>query len=46
MGLARATLSEGLPLAIAQTDAPLDVMAQAAILCHEGLVAPQEFLVH
>ena len=46
MGLARVTLSEGLPLAIAQADAPFDVMARAAILCHEGLVAPQELLVH
>jgi hypothetical protein len=46
MGLARATLNEGLPLAIAQADTLFDVMAQAAILCHEGLEAPQECLVH
>ena len=46
MGLTRVTLSEGLPLVIAQAAALFDVMAQAAILCHEGLVAPQKFLVH
>ena len=46
MGLARATLNEGLPLAIAQAAALFDVMAQAAILCHEGPEAPQELLVH
>ena len=46
MGPARATLSQGLRLVIAQADALFDVMAQAAILCHEGLEAPQEFLVH
>ncbi len=46
MGLARDTLSEGPPLAIAQAVAPFDVMAQAATLCHKGLEAPQEFLVH
>ena len=46
MGLSRVALNEDLPLAIAQADTFFDVMAQAAILCHEGLEAPQEFLVH
>ena len=45
MGLARVTLNEGLPLAIVQADALFDVMAQAAILCHKGVEAPQELLV-
>ena len=41
-----ADFGERLALAVVELDAPFDLLAQDAILCHQVLIAQEELLIH